>query len=82
VDGSVPFGAVDGARAVGTDIIHLHPSVSPEALGARATGISPLCGPVSELDQGSLSTGLRGDQPGIFLKALTLARNLGHQASP
>jgi hypothetical protein len=70
--------------AVGTDIIHLHPSVNPEALGATTHGDFRLFAAlVSELDHGVfINLGSAVIIPEVFLKALTLARNLGHQASP
>ena len=70
--------------AVGTDIIHLHPSVSPEALGATShRDFRLFAALVSELDHGVfINLGSAVIIPEVFLKALTLARNLGHQASP
>ncbi len=70
--------------AVGTDIIHLHPSVAPEALGATThRDFRLFAALVSELDDGVfINLGSAVIIPEVFLKALTLARNLGHQASP
>ena len=70
--------------AVGTDIIHLHPSVSPEALGATShLDFRLFAALVSELDHGVfVNLGSAVIIPEVFLKALTLARNLGHKASP
>ena len=70
--------------AVGTDIIHLHPSVDPEALGATThRDFRLFAALVSELDHGVfINLGSAVIIPEVFLKALTLARNLGHQASP
>jgi hypothetical protein len=70
--------------AVGTDIIHLHPSVDPEALGATShRDFRLFAALVSELDHGVfINLGSAVIIPEVFLKALTLARNLGHQASP
>ena len=70
--------------AVGTDIIHLHPSVDPEALGATShRDFRLFAALVSELDNGVfINLGSAVIIPEVFLKALTLARNLGHQASP
>jgi hypothetical protein len=70
--------------AVGTDIIHLHPSVNPEALGAAthldfrlfAALVSRLAGGVY------LNLGSAVILPEVFLKAVTLARNLGHPVDP
>ena len=52
--------------AVGTDIIHLHPSVAPEALGATThRDFRLFAALVSELDRrGLYQPGLRGDHPG------------------
>ena len=70
--------------AVGTDIIHLHPSVDPEALGATShRDFRLFAALVSELDHGVfINLGSAVIIPEVFLKALTLARNLGHKASP
>jgi hypothetical protein len=70
--------------AVGTDIIHLHPSVAPEALGATShLDFRRFAALVSELDHGVfINLGSAVIIPEVFLKALTLARNLGHKASP
>jgi hypothetical protein len=70
--------------AIGTDIIHLHPSVSPEALGAAThRDFRLFAALVGELDDGVfLNLGSAVIIPEVFLKALTLARNLGHKASP
>jgi hypothetical protein len=70
--------------AVGTDIIHLHPSVSPEALGATThRDFRLFAALVGELDEGVfINLGSAVVIPEVFLKALTLARNLGHKASP
>jgi hypothetical protein len=70
--------------AVGTDIIHLHPSVDPEALGATThRDFRLFAALVSELEDGVfINLGSAVIIPEVFLKALTLARNLGHKASP
>jgi hypothetical protein len=70
--------------AVGTDIIHLHPSVDPEALGAAThQDFRLFAALVSELAEGVfINLGSAVIIPEVFLKALTLARNLGHKASP
>jgi hypothetical protein len=70
--------------AVGTDIIHLHPSVDPEALGAAThRDFRLFAALVSDLTDGVfINLGSAVILPEVFLKALTLARNLGHQASP
>jgi hypothetical protein len=70
--------------AVGTDIIHLHPSVAPEALGATShLDFRLFAALVSDLNDGVfINLGSAVIIPEVFLKALTLARNLGHPASP
>jgi len=70
--------------AVGTDIIHLHPSVDPEALGAAThLDFRLFAALVSRLAQGVyLNLGSAVIMPEVFLKALTLARNLGHRVEP
>ena len=70
--------------AVGTDIIHLHPSVDPEGLGAAThRDFRLFAALVSRLAEGLyLNLGSAVILPEVFLKALTLARNLGHQVSP
>lgn len=70
--------------AVGTDIIHLHPSVAPEALGAAThLDFRRFAALVGGLDHGVfINLGSAVIIPEVFLKALTLARNLGHPASP
>jgi hypothetical protein len=70
--------------AVGTDIIHLHPSVAPEALGAAThRDFRLFAAMVSELDNGVfINLGSAVIIPEVFLKAITLARNLGHKVAP
>jgi hypothetical protein len=70
--------------AVGTDIIHLHPSVDPAALGAAShLDFRLFAALVSRLSQGLfINLGSAVIIPEVFLKALTLARNLGHQVAP
>ncbi len=70
--------------AVGTDIIHLHPSLDPEALGAAThRDFRLFAALVSELDDGVfVNLGSAVIIPEVFLKALTLARNLGHKVAP
>jgi hypothetical protein len=65
--------------AIGTDIIHLHPSLDPEATG-RATyrDFQTFCSVVRTLEGGVfLNIGSAVILPEIFLKAVTLVRNLG-----
>jgi hypothetical protein len=70
--------------AVGTDIIHLHPSVDPEALGAAThLDFRLLAALVAQLDGGVfINLGSAVIIPEVFLKAITLARNLGHRVAP
>lgn len=72
--------------ALGTDTVHMHPQVDPGALG-QASGIDfrLLCSVVADL--GAVSPGSAGGVwcnvgsavilPEVFLKAVTVARNLG-----
>jgi deoxyhypusine synthase len=66
--------------AIGTDIIHMHPSVNGEALGEGSLrDFQALTAVVSQLEGGVyLNIGSAVILPEVFLKALTLARNLGH----
>jgi hypothetical protein len=70
--------------AVGTDIIHLHPSVDPEALGATThLDFRIFAALVSRLAGGLyINLGSAVILPEVFLKAVTLARNLGHKVEP
>lgn len=70
--------------AVGTDIIHLHPSVDPEALGAAThLDFRLFASLVGALADGMyLNLGSAVILPEVFVKALTLARNLGYQVEP
>jgi hypothetical protein len=67
--------------ALGTDIIHLHPSVDPAATGsATHLDFRIFAGLVAALEKGVyLNLGSAVLLPEIFLKAITLVRNLGHQ---
>lgn len=70
--------------AIGTDIVHMHPACDPAALG-RATHLDfrLLAGQVAALGGGGvyLNVGSAVLLPEVFLKAVTLARNLGHDLS-
>ncbi|NLD58228.1 MAG: hypothetical protein GX647_01030 [Clostridiales bacterium] len=66
--------------ALGTDIIHQHPTVDFAAIGA-ASGVDfrKICYSVSRMDRGiymNFGSGVIG--PEVFLKALSIARNLGY----
>lgn len=67
--------------ALGTDVIHIHPSVDPAATGsATHLDFRIFAGLVASLEGGVyLNLGSAVLLPEIFLKAVTLARNLGHQ---
>jgi hypothetical protein len=70
--------------AIGTDIFHMHPACDPAALG-RATHLDfrIFSGEVARLGGGGvyLNVGSAVLLPEVFLKAVTLARNLGHELS-
>jgi hypothetical protein len=70
--------------AVGADTIHLHPSVDPAALGAAThLDFRLFAAQVAELSQGVyINLGSAVILPEVFLKAVTLARNLGHKVAP
>jgi deoxyhypusine synthase len=67
--------------AIGTDIIHMHPSCSGEALGAAShQDFRLFAAMVCDLQGGAyLNLGSAVILPEVFLKALALARNLGHE---
>ncbi len=69
--------------AVGTDIVHIHPSADGAAIGATShRDFKLFCSLVSELDKGAyLNLGSAVILPEVFLKALTVVRNLGHKVS-
>jgi hypothetical protein len=68
--------------AVGTDIVHMHPSCDPAALG-RTTHLDfrTFAAQVARLGGGGvyLNVGSAVLLPEVFLKAVTLARNLGRK---
>lgn len=65
--------------AIGTDIIHMHPTADGAALGrASFNDFRLLCGVVTELSGGVyLNIGSAVVLPEVFLKAFTVAQNLG-----
>ena len=70
--------------AIGTDIIHQHPSAKGAAIGAASfTDFRLLTTLVTDLEDGGvvLNLGSAVILPEVFLKALTIARNLGHTVS-
>ncbi len=67
--------------AIGTDIYHMHPAFDGAAAGeATARDFRLLAGVVAKLGGGGvyLNVGSAVLLPEVFLKALSLARNLGH----
>jgi len=67
--------------ALGTDIVHMHPLCDPAAVGrASHLDFRLLAGQVAEMGGGGayLNVGSAVLLPEVFLKAVTLARNLGH----
>ncbi len=70
--------------AIGTDIIHQHPSADGAAIGAASfTDFRLLTALVKDLEGGGvvLNFGSAVILPEVFLKALTIARNLGNTVS-
>lgn len=67
--------------AIGTDIHHMHPSADGAAIGATSfRDFETLVGLVADLEGGVfLNVGSAVILPEVFLKALALARNLGHR---
>ncbi|MDM8524665.1 deoxyhypusine synthase family protein [Desulfococcaceae bacterium HSG8] len=66
--------------AIGTDIIHMHPGFDAEkAGGASHRDFRTFASVVSTLERGVyLNVGSAVILPEVFLKAITLVRNLGH----
>ena len=66
--------------AMGTDIVHIHPSASGAAIGAGShQDFRLFCSLVADLEGGAyLNLGSAVLLPEVFLKALTVVRNLGH----
>jgi hypothetical protein len=66
--------------AIGTDIIHIHPDADGAAIGQTSYHDFRLfCRLVSQLEGGAyLNIGSAVLLPEVFLKALTVVRNLGH----
>jgi hypothetical protein len=66
---------------LGADIIHLHPHADGASIGATShRDFRLLCSLVKELDDGGvyLNLGSAVTLPEVFLKAVTVVRNLGH----
>lgn len=66
--------------ALGTDILHVHPGFNPDRTGnATHADFKTFASVVAALENGVyLNVGSAVILPEIFLKAVTLARNLGH----
>ncbi len=67
--------------AIGTDIIHQHPSCDGAALGKTSySDFQKLTGVVAGIGEGAvvLNVGSAVILPEVFLKAVSIARNLGH----
>jgi hypothetical protein len=66
--------------AVGTDIVHIHPAADGAAIGRTSHyDFRLFCTLVSELEGGVyLNIGSAVLLPEVFLKAITVVRNLGH----
>jgi deoxyhypusine synthase len=69
--------------AIGTDIHHMHPSADGAAIGETSfRDFEQLTSLVAGLDDGVvLNVGSAVILPEVFLKALALARNLGHRVT-
>lgn len=67
--------------AFGTDTIHLHPSISGADLGqATLRDFEILCSIIADLNKGVwLNIGSAVILPEVFLKAVSVARNLGYR---
>ncbi|NWF99063.1 MAG: hypothetical protein HXY52_09070 [Nitrospirae bacterium] len=67
--------------AIGTDIIHMHSGTDGQAIGAGSfTDFKILASVVADLEGGVyINFGSAVILPEVFLKALTLARNLGYK---
>jgi len=67
--------------AIGTDIIHQHPSASGMAIGEGSLlDFKNFIYSVSKLENGvAVNVGSAVILPEVFLKAVTVARNLGHK---
>lgn len=66
--------------ALGTDIVHMHPQVSGAALGESSLiDFRRLCSVVASLTHGVwLNVGSAVVMPEVFLKAVSVVRNFGH----
>ena len=69
--------------AIGTDIVHIHPSADGAAIGKTShQDFKLFSSMVADLDGGAyLNIGSAVLLPEVFLKALTVCRNLGHDVN-
>ncbi|MFC2170605.1 hypothetical protein ACFLQJ_01350 [Calditrichota bacterium] len=70
--------------AIGTDIVHQHPTANGAAIGdASLRDFRIFCNSVADLGDGGvvLNFGSAVVMPEVFLKALAVARNLGHKVT-
>lgn len=67
--------------SIGADITHMHPQMSGRDLGeSTLIDFRNLCGVVSKLDGGVwMNLGSAVMMPEVFLKAVSVVRNLGHK---
>lgn len=68
--------------AIGTDITHQHPNVNGSAIGKLSLNdFKILCGVVSKIGNGGVVANIGSNVilPEVFLKALTITRNLGYK---
>ncbi len=67
--------------ALGTDILHIHPAMDAATTGvASMTDFRLFCSVAASLEKGVyINIGSAVILPEVFLKALTLVRNLGHK---
>ena len=67
--------------AVGTDIVHIHPSADGAAIGATShRDFKLFCRLISTLENGAyLNLGSAVILPEVFLKSITVVRNLGYK---
>ncbi|MEN8142979.1 MAG: hypothetical protein ABFQ82_05215 [Thermodesulfobacteriota bacterium] len=67
--------------AIGTDIVHIHPTADGADIGKTSHHDFKLfCSQVAELEGGAyLNFGSAVLMPEVFLKAITVVRNLGHK---
>lgn len=66
--------------AIGTDVVHMHPQINGERLGAATHyDFRLLAALITELDNGTwINIGSAVVLPEVFLKVVNMARNVGH----